>query len=240
MTVFLAASQDISSSIVLGVDSEKRQLYNFTITLIDASRDGNAGVVVVGWAQGDDADETRSKIQSLMSFEAAAAALKERTAAANAFMTESVPQLDIGLLNATATEDVAVAGHGQDDFQVVLDSTAGKAKKYKFIKEVGSVPKCEAACAADPACMSFEFAHEPAGWCALFNVTVDPKANSTTKFDVGCRGKCASSPAPSPPSPPGPHPSPGPPPGPTPPPPAGAIRGVKDSYYFGWSQYWLM
>jgi len=76
--------------------------------------------------------------------------------------------------------------------------------------------------------MSFEFAHEPAGWCSLFNVTVDPRANSTTKFDVGCRGKCASSPAP--PSPPGPAPSP----------PAGPIRGIKDSYYFGWSQYWLM
>lgn len=68
MTVFLAASQDISSSIVLGVDSERRQLYNFTITLVDDTKDGDVGVVVVGWAQGDDAssiDDEPTDVSSL-------------------------------------------------------------------------------------------------------------------------------------------------------------------------------
>ena len=111
--------------------------------------------------------------------------------------------------------------------------------KLKFIGKT-NLSACEAACAAEPGCVTFDLQIQPTpGWCALYGVLAVPLVNA--KYACVCKGPCPSAP---PPPHPGPRPPPGPP-GPRPPappvpplPPTGPPRGVMDAYYYGWATYW--
>ena len=223
MSVFLAASQDISSSVKLGIDSDRASTYNFSVTL-----DAHQLQAVVGWAQGDDAAETRHRIEPLMSASAAEAALAQQAAMANEFMSTKVPQLNITLEN----ELVASA---EASWDVHPGHVCGGITNYEFIGHVPTVEACQANCSADPRCVEFEYASgndEGKRWCDLYNTTGPPRPNP--KYTCGCRGTCPSVPAPPP------RPGPPPPPGPAPPRPPVVKRGVLDSYYYGWSQFWAL
>lgn len=219
MTVVIAASQDIAGSLKLATDNERRQLYNFSMIL-------KAGApAVVGWAMGDDASETRSRVMEVMSVDKALAAGQAQTADANTFMTTQVPQLNITLLRSRDDGNGADTEQEAGEFDV-HPGTVCRGAKYKFIGQVPTLALCEGNCSADPVCVEFEYASSaaPKAWCALYNSTSMPMKNP--KFTCGCRGSCPAAPAP--PGPPGPRPPPPPP------------RGVMDAYYYGWSQYWAL
>lgn len=146
MTVVVAASQDISGSLKLTTDADRRQLHNFSLGL------KTAAPVVVGWGMGNDAIETKNRVEKLMGAKTAMAALDAQTAAANAFITTEVPQLDVKLAPGSGSEtEVAMEA---DRFKVEAGHVC-HGSKYSFIAHVGTVGSCEANCSADsPACSS--------------------------------------------------------------------------------------
>jgi hypothetical protein len=239
MSVFIAASVDISSTATIGRDADRRASYAFSTQLSAAG-----SPLVLGWVMGDDADEARARIAAYMTPAAAAGALAARSEAANEFLTTKVPQLNVTLKPKApdAPDEVFDVEEWDEHKGATCHNT--NANKCNFLHNASDLAACEAACSADAECTQVEFQHTGKVWCALYNQsTVPSKEIAGSKFDCACKGPCptAPSPTPGPPPPaPGPPPHPHKPPKPSPIPPMNRTLDFNDAYYFGWAMYWMM
>ena len=165
-SAFIAASTDISSSVTVGRDSDRRATYAFSAPLDTHTP------LVLGWVMGDDEDEARTRIARYMNPRAAADALAARTASANAFLATQVPQVNVTL---KAKARSVSAGNSKWDEHKFSTCQNNNANKYNFLHYVPSLAACETACGADDRCKQVEYRHvSPNSWCAMYNVSTAP------------------------------------------------------------------
>merc|ERR1719201_2883431 len=196
-SVFIAASTDISSSLTLGRDADRRATYAFSATLSTHTP------LVLGWVMGDDEAEARTRIAAHMTPTAALAGLAARTKAANDFLSTKVPQLNVTL--KPKVSGVSGVDHNNNntptwDEHKFSTCRNTNANKYHFIHNAATLGACEAACGKDPECKQVEYKHtSPNMWCAMYNVSGPPgKMIAGSDFDCVCKGPCPTTPGPSP------------------------------------------
>lgn len=100
--VVISSSVPLGSSIMLSKDDERRQLYNFTVTLQQSES------MVLAFAQGDDLKSTIDRVTRLLKdhkdpVKAAQSALEDKTMAANTFLNKGIPQFSCSESYITST-----------------------------------------------------------------------------------------------------------------------------------------